>query len=143
MFKRILSVLLICTMALGLVSFASAEKPTTIRVLWWGSQTRHDLTTAAVNKFMEKYPNIKVEIEFTAWDGYWSKLATQVAGNMVPDVIQMDYQYIAQYANSGILADLTPYFGSVIDTADVADTVLSAGRWAMASMGCPSARRPA
>lgn len=50
-----------------------------LRVTWWGSQTRHDLTMAAIEKFEEKYPYITVEAEFTSWDGYWSKLATQVA----------------------------------------------------------------
>lgn len=86
--KRILPLMLVlallCTSA---VAFAESEEPVTLRVYWWGSQTRHDLTMAAIEKFEEKYPNITVEAEFTSWDGYWSKLATQVAGNLLPDVI--------------------------------------------------------
>jgi len=69
-----------------------------------------------------------VEPEFTSWDGYWSKLATQVAGGLMPDVIQMDYQYLTQYAQSGVLADLTPYFESgAIDISNVAESVISSG----------------
>ena len=97
--KRFLSVLLaavlLCTMLAPLAASAEQE-PVTLRVTWWGSQTRHDLTMAAIEKFQEKYPWITVEPEFTSWDGYWSKLATQVAGGLLPDVIQMDYQYLIQ-----------------------------------------------
>ena len=101
----------------------------TLRVTWWGSQTRHDLTMAAIEKFQEKYPWITVEPEFTSWDGYWSKLATQVAGGLLPDVIQMDYQYLIQYAQSGVLADLKPYFESgTIDVSNVAESVLTSGQ---------------
>ena len=67
--KRILAAILSLVLILGCVSFASAEE-TTIRMLWWGSQTRHDVTVAAVNKFMEKYPDIKVEVEYSDWSGY-------------------------------------------------------------------------
>lgn len=129
--KRFLSILaavmLLCTAMLP--AMASAEEPVTLRVTWWGSQTRHDLTMAAIEKFQEKYPHIKVEPEFTSWDGYWSKLATQVAGGLMPDVIQMDYQYLTQYAQSGVLADLTPYFESgAIDVTNVAESVLTSGQ---------------
>lgn len=78
--KRFLSfltvVMLLCTAMLP--AAALAEEPVTLRVTWWGSQTRHDLTMAAIQKFEEKYSNIKVEPEFTSWDGYWSKLATRL-----------------------------------------------------------------
>ena len=128
--KRILPLMLVlallCTSA---VAFAESEEPVTLRVYWWGSQTRHDLTMAAIEKFEEKYPNITVEAEFTSWDGYWSKLATQVAGNLLPDVIQMDYQYLNQYATSGVLADLGPYYESgVIDVSNIDESVLVSGQ---------------
>ena len=128
--KRILPLMLVlallCTSA---VAFAESEEPVTLRVCWWGSQTRHDLTMAAIEKFEEKYPNITVEAEFTSWDGYWSKLATQVAGNLLPDVIQMDYQYLNQYATSGVLADLGPYYESgAIDVSNVDESVLVSGQ---------------
>ena len=126
--KRILACVLSLALLLGCVSFASAEDATTVRMLWWGSQTRHDVTVAAVNKFMEKHPEIKVEVEYTDWNGYWSKLATQVAGNVAPDVVAMDYAYLTRYAKEGVLADLSPYFESgVIDITNMADSVIGSG----------------
>ena len=80
--KRFLACFLTLALLLGCVGFASAEEQTTVRIVWWGSQVRHDATVAALEKFMEKYPNIKVEYEFSDWGGYWSKLATQVAGHL-------------------------------------------------------------
>lgn len=128
--KKIVSCILSVMLVLGLLGgIAAAEDQQTIRILWWGSQTRHDLTTEMVNKFMEKYPNIKVEVEFTDWGGYWSKLATQVAGDLVPDVIQMDYAYLAQYAGSGVLEPLDPYIESgALNVDNVSDSVLDSGK---------------
>ena len=34
---------------------------------------------------MEKYPNIKVECEYGAWDGWAEKVATQLSGGTAPD----------------------------------------------------------
>ena len=130
MFKRFLICLMSISLLLGSMSFAAAEtEQTTIRVAWWGSQARHDLTVAAVEKFMEKNPHIKVEVEFVDWGGYWSKLATQVAGGLVPDVIQMDYAYITQYANNNVLEDLTPYIESgVVNVNNISDAMMASAR---------------
>lgn len=129
--KRFVALLLAALLVLAAVPMmASADtEPVTLRVLWWGSQTRHDKTMAAIAKFEEKYPNIKVEAEFTSWDEYWEKVATQTAGHVLPDVIQMDHAYLAQYSKAGVLEDLTPYFESgAIKIDDVAQGVIDAGK---------------
>ena len=128
--KRFLSFLLVAVMiCMAIPALGAAEEPVTLRVAWWGSQTRHDKTMEAIAKFEEKNPGIKVEAEFTDWGGYWSKLATQVAGGLTPDVIQMDYAYLAQYGENGVLADLTPYIESgAINTENVAEDVLGIGK---------------
>ena len=79
--KRILAFVLASLMLFALVSTAAAEEPVTLRILWWGSQTRHDLTMAAIEKFMEKNPDIKIEPEYTSWDGYWEKVARSPAAS--------------------------------------------------------------
>lgn len=84
--KKLLACLLIAALALtSLCGLALAEdEKTTLRVLWWGSQARHDKTMVMIELFEQKNPDIKVEPEFTDWGGYWSKLATQVAGGLTP-----------------------------------------------------------
>ncbi|MBR4503150.1 MAG: extracellular solute-binding protein [Clostridia bacterium] len=127
--KRFSSFLLALLMLVALLPAAGADDPVTLRILWWGSQTRHDLTMAAIEKFMEKNPDIKIEAEYTSWDGYWEKVATQIAGGVLPDVIQMDHAYLAQYSQAGVLEVLNPYFESgAIDISDVAQGVIDAGK---------------
>lgn len=79
---------------------------TVIRFAWWGNDTRNRLTNEVIAKFEAANPDIKVEAEPGEWSGYWDKLATQVAGNDEPDVIQMDEKYIAEYGERGLLLDL-------------------------------------
>ena len=57
---------------------------TTLNVLWWGSQTRHEQTTAMLEKFEELNPDIDVVMDYSDWDGYWTKLPAQVAGGQTP-----------------------------------------------------------
>ncbi len=109
-------------------SGGGASEEITLRVSWWGSQSRHDLTQQALELYMKNNPNVKVEAEFTDWSGYWDKLATQAAGGELPDVIQMDYSYLSQYASSKQLADLNGYLESgVIERSDISDSIIESG----------------
>ena len=101
---------------------------TVLNVLWWGSQTRHELTTAMLEKFEELNPDIDVVMDYSDWGGYWTKLPAQVAGGQTPDVFQMDYAYLSQYVENGVLADLTPYIedGS-LDMSNVEQSILDSG----------------
>ncbi|MBP1913374.1 multiple sugar transport system substrate-binding protein [Lederbergia galactosidilyticus] len=103
------------------------EGEVTLRIAWWGDQTRHDYTNEVIKLFEEKNPNVKVEAEYASWDDYWQKLAPQAAANELPDIIQMDLSYISQYAKNNQLADLNPFFGEQIDTSNIADTIISGG----------------
>lgn len=100
----------------------------TLRVCWWGSQSRHDLTQQALDLYMKMHPNVKLEAEFTDWSGYWDKLATQAAGGGLPDIIQMDYSYLSQYAASKQLADLNDYLADgTIDRSQISDSIIESG----------------
>jgi multiple sugar transport system substrate-binding protein len=46
---------------------------------------------------MQKNPNVKINVEFTDWTGYWDKLSAMAAGGNLPDIIQQDYAYITQW----------------------------------------------
>lgn len=106
----------------------TAGESVTLRLCWWGSQTRNDLTQKAIELYMEKNPNVVIETEFTDWSGYWDKLATQAAGGGLPDIIQMDYSYLNQYASSNQLADLNGFIESgVIDTENISSSIIESG----------------
>ncbi|MFJ5779795.1 ABC transporter substrate-binding protein [Streptomyces sp. NPDC093094] len=78
----------------------------TLRVTWWGSDSRAQLTNEAIAAFEKKYPDIKVKGQYKDWNGYWDALATTTAAKDSPDVVQMDELYLASYADRGALFDL-------------------------------------
>jgi multiple sugar transport system substrate-binding protein len=100
-----------------------------LRVAWWGSQTRHDRTQKVLELYRAKV-NRKVSFvtEFGSWSGYWDKLTTQAAAKNLPDIIQMDYMYLAQYVQKGLLADLTPYTkNGILNLKDVSEASIKSG----------------
>ncbi|MCO4253507.1 ABC transporter substrate-binding protein [Pseudarthrobacter raffinosi] len=99
--------------------------PVELRFSWWGSDKRAQLTQAAIAAFEAENPNIKIKPEYGDWSGYWDKLATQVAANDAPDIIQMDEKYITEYSTRGALLDLSKY---EIDTSKLDEAALNAGK---------------
>ncbi len=100
----------------------------TLQMTWWGSTDRHKRTQDALAEFHRQHPNIEVRGQFSGWDGYWEKLATETAGGNAPDVIQMDYSYIGEYARRGALRPLDDLVPKVLDLRDFSDDVLAGGR---------------
>ncbi len=64
----------------------AAAEQITLRMSWWGGETRHNAYLDMLDLFMEQNPNIRVEAEFSGWDGYIDRLRTQMAANNQPDV---------------------------------------------------------
>jgi multiple sugar transport system substrate-binding protein len=106
----------------------SAFADSRLRLIWWGNPERDKRTNAVVDLYMQKNPGVTIDPETYAWNDYWPKLATQAAGRNLPDVIQMDYRYIFEYARRGQLADLTPFVGNQIDLADFDPNQLASGK---------------
>lgn len=95
-----------------------------LRMVWWGSQERHDATLKVLDLYKEKNPNVTFETEFSGWEGYWDKLATQSAAQNAPDIIQMDAQYLQEYATRNQLADLS----EGISIEDMDETLADSGK---------------
>jgi multiple sugar transport system substrate-binding protein len=83
-----------------------SNEPVTLRFTWWGGDARQKRTQEVIDLFTKAHPNITVKGEFKDWNGYWDSLATTVAANDAPDVIQMDELYLSSYAGRGALLDL-------------------------------------
>jgi len=64
-------------------------KPATLRFSWWGGDSRHQATLAAIDAFMKRYPQIKIEGEYSGYEGYEAKLTTQIASVTCPDIMQV------------------------------------------------------
>jgi len=105
----------------------SANGEVTLRFNWWGSDTRHKITQQVIDAFEKDHPKIKIKGEYGEWAGYWDKLATTVAANDAPDIIQMDEKYLREYADRGALLDLKKADG--LDTGKFEPDTLAAGEF--------------
>ncbi|WP_405069493.1 extracellular solute-binding protein [Kribbella sp. NBC_01510] len=99
----------------------------TLRFTWWGSDTRTKLTQQVIDAYQKDHPNVTIKGEFGEWAGYWDKLATTVAANDAPDIIQMDEKYLREYADRGALLDLKKADG--LDTGKFEPDTLGAGEF--------------
>lgn len=98
-----------------------------IRMIWWGNPDR-DRRTNEVLALFTKTDGIAVTPETYGWGDYWQKLATQAAGRNLPDVIQMDYRFLFEYARRKQLAALDDFVGKQIDLADFDPNQLASGK---------------
>ncbi|MDR6554802.1 extracellular solute-binding protein [Paenibacillus qinlingensis] len=101
------------------------NKPVKLRIVWWGSQARHDATLKALEAYTKKHPNVTFEPEFSGFDGYADKLATQAAAKNAPDVIQMDPAWLAEYSGRNQLVDLS----KGINIADIDKSLVDSGKY--------------
>ena len=90
---------------------------------WWGNDVRNKNTTGLIDAYTTANPGVKISPQPGEWASYWDKLATQVAGNTAPDIIQMDMAYISEYGNRGALLDL-----GQVDTSKFIEGTVESGR---------------
>lgn len=94
---------------------------------WWGNEDRADRFERAIALFNEEYPNVDVKRNFNAWGDYWTARNTEAAGKALPDVVMMDAGYLGEYADKGLLQDLSPYRDNLLPLDGIPDTVLGSG----------------
>lgn len=96
----------------------------TIKFSWWGGDSRHEATQAAVNKFMEDYPNIKVEMQYGAWSGWEANMATAFSTGTAPDVNQVNWNWISSFSSDGkIFVDMNEY-SDIFDLSQYSQSAL-------------------
>ena len=104
---------------------AASYEECTLTFDWWGGDSRHEATQAAVDAFMAKYPGIKVEVNFGAWsDWETAKAAEYLSGNN-PDIQQTNFDWIGKYdADGTTYLDLNTV-ADVLDLSQYSADVLS------------------
>ena len=115
-------------LAAGAMSPAALAQETRMRLLFWGGQARADRTYAATDLYTKANPGVAFDGEFLAFNDYWSKLGTQTAGGNAPDVIQMDYRYIVEYATRDAIAPLDEFVGNELQLDDFDQDQLDGGK---------------
>ncbi|MDD7928768.1 ABC transporter substrate-binding protein [Microbacterium thalli] len=103
------------------------DEKVTLDLAFWGNDVRAELYNEAIAAFNEEYPNITVNPTFLTFPEFWEKRQTEAAGGGLPDVMQFDYSYLRQYSENGLLLDLEPYLGGIIETDPLPQNILDIG----------------
>lgn len=100
-----------------------------ITFAWWGDASRADRYQEAIELFTSEHPEVNVLTQYAGWGDYWTARNTEAAGSALPDVIQMDLAYLAEYAGTGRLLELDSFEDEgVIDVSTIAPTLLPSGQ---------------
>ncbi|MBE1878749.1 ABC transporter substrate-binding protein [Myceligenerans pegani] len=91
---------------------------------WWGDETRAERYEQAVALFEEQNPGVDVRTSYASFSDYWTARNTEAAGGALPDVIQMDVAYLAEYSLNGQVAPLDEHLGETIDVSEIPESLL-------------------
>ena len=96
----------------------NGEQVTISYALWDANQAR--LMETLIDEFEEKNPNIKIDMQVTAWTEYWTALEAAGTGGSLPDTFWMHSNNIYYYGSNDQLLDLTDYINksSLVDLAN-------------------------
>lgn len=107
---------------------SGAEKSEKKVTLTFWRNSGNDAENSAYDKliasFMEKYPNIKVEMSPIPYSDYDTKLRTSIASGNPPDIMAIDAPNMASYAQAGALKPLTAYFKADGDLPDIPESTI-------------------
>lgn len=94
----------------------SKNEKATITYAIWDTNQESGMKKMA-SEFEKENPNIKVNVEVTPWDQYWTKLDAAATGESLPDVFWMHSNEAYRYMSNDILLDLTESTKDNIDLA--------------------------
>ena len=118
--------------ALGLIAGGAAAlaapaivraAPEALRFAWWGGAARHEATLRAVRLF-EARTGTQVKCEYMGFNGYLERMTAQVAGRSEPDVMQINWAWLAMFSKRGTgFTDLDPLLGPRVREELAADDI--------------------
>lgn len=111
MAKR-MTFLVLTIAALALAACGPQRTPTgpvELTMMMWGDPAELTVWRQIVADFEAANPGIRVNVEVSDWDSYWTKLKTMLAGGTPPDVFAIDAPLYPDYQSRGVLLNLQPY----------------------------------
>jgi raffinose/stachyose/melibiose transport system substrate-binding protein len=121
--RRVLSVVVLLLLITGVAVFASP-----VQVSWWNigtAPTDKAFNEAVVAAFMKANPNIQVNVTLLENEAFKTKLATVMQSGNPPDLFQSwGGGVMVQYAQAGLLKDVTSYVKGTAWGATMAPGVL-------------------
>ena len=125
--KRMAAGLLAAGMAAGLVgcgggnqSGAAADGNVNLTFQIWDVAQR-DGMQAMCDAYTAQHPNVKIEVQVTSWNEYWTNLEAAATSGQMPDIFWMHTNELLKYADNGMLADCS----DIVDTSKFSEVSLS------------------
>ena len=85
----------------AIAPFVHAQGQRVLRFAWWGGSSRHQATLAALRLFEARTPGVRVKAEYMGFNGYLERLTTQIAGRSEPDLMQINWAWLAMFSKRG------------------------------------------
>ncbi|MEU5658962.1 ABC transporter substrate-binding protein [Streptomyces sp. NPDC047737] len=104
----------------GASSAGSADGPaegeiTLLTPIYEGANGKTLLEQKILGRFRKKYPDVKVNVDYTTYAQLNEKITTGLAGGLLPDVLMMGVGWIPPFAAKGAIAELPEKFASAHD----------------------------
>jgi multiple sugar transport system substrate-binding protein len=115
----------------GAAGSAPAAAKVELRLTFWGDLADMPTWNWGLEEFKKQQPDIGVKWENTPWGEYWTKLQTEVAGGVVPDIVGMVSMYSQQYIRQGTLLPLNQFIEREpdVNVDDFWPAIMPAYRW--------------
>ena len=104
LFKRLAGISLSLLMLASCASkpvVINQEEYTEISLSWWGNDARTEYTLAAVKKFEELNPDIRVKCSYSEWSGYQTRYKIQMMSDTESDVMLINFNWLDKYSKDG------------------------------------------
>jgi len=110
--KKIFSWIALTLMVISLVACSSnsssGENKKKLEVALW-DENASDAVDASIEAFKKDHPDVEVNVTYTPWADYWTKLKTSLGGGSGPDVFWMNGPNFYQYSTQGLIKNLEPF----------------------------------
>ena len=101
---KMLAMLLALSLVVGLAGTAAAADVEIHYAFWHGAL--EEFYNQCKADFEAANPGVKIILEPTSWDEYWTKLEAAATGGSIADVFHMNGVNIKKYADGGVLMPL-------------------------------------
>ena len=105
-----------------------------LSVSWWGGDTRHEATQAALDAYTAAHPETTFKTHYGAWTGWEDAMSTSFFAGTAEDICQVNWNWIFAYDNDGSTfldlntvsdsLDLTQFDSKVLESCTVDGKVL-------------------
>jgi len=114
--------------AVGLVGLKDLKAAEPVTLEFWELSVGEELMRSLLDKFERQHPGIRVRFQQLSWDFGLDKIITAIAAGNAPDLVELGTDWVAQFAASGVLWDITDRVRSLKDEYFLWEPVTYQGR---------------